>query len=73
MNKARDLRIEMSKQFDYSKHPRMLFLSKNKGINRLHLSVTFQFASSSSINGLDVTKECESMSLIHRHWIHGAM
>ena len=38
--KARDSRFEMSKQFDCSKHLRMLFRLKNMGINRLQLGVT---------------------------------
>ena len=37
----------MSKEFDYSKHLRMLFLSKNMGINRKNLVVTIRFVSSS--------------------------
>ena len=46
--------IEVSKQFDYSKHLRIVFSSKNMGINRLILGVTIGFASSSSINSSDV-------------------
>ena len=49
--KIRDTRIEMSKYFDCLKHPRMLFPSKNIGINRLQLGMTVRFASSSLING----------------------
>ena len=65
----RDLRIEASKQFDYSKHPRLLFLSKNGDINRLNLGMTIQFASSSLINGSDEMLKCESSSLSHVHLI----
>ena len=46
-------RIKTSKQFDNLKYLRILFSSKNKGINRLNLGLTVQFASSSSINGSD--------------------
>ena len=49
---GRTSRIQMSKQFDYSKHQRMFFLSKNMGIKRLNMGMTVQFASS-SINGSD--------------------
>ena len=37
---TRDSRIEVSKQFDYLKHLRMLFPSKNIGINRINFGVT---------------------------------
>ena len=43
----------MSKQLDCSKDPRMLFRLKNIGINRLQLSVTILFVSSSLINNKD--------------------
>ena len=32
--------IDAFKQFNYLKHRRILFLSKNMGINRLNLDVT---------------------------------
>ena len=51
------------------KHPKMLFPSKNKGINRQNLGVTIQFASSSLINGSDAMLECKSMPLSHGRWI----
>ena len=56
----------MSKQFDCSKHLRMIFPSRNKGINRLHLGMTIQFASSSSIKNLDekLIFELSSLSLV---------
>ena len=40
--------IDLSKLFDYSKHPSMFFPSKNKGINRLNLGVFVRFASDGS-------------------------
>ena len=49
----------MSKQFDRSKLQRILFLSKNKDINRLHFGMTIRFASSSTNNGLDKNFGCE--------------
>ena len=58
----------MSKQFDYSKHLRMFFSSKNMGINMLILGVTVQFASSSSINNSIVVHKCESMPLSLGCW-----
>ena len=57
----------MSKQFDCSKHQRMLFLSKNRGIDRLHLGVTIRFVSSSSINSSDAMLGCESSPLSPVH------
>ena len=57
----------MSEEFDCSKHLRMLFRLKNRSINRVNLGVTIQFASSSSINGLDEMLGCEwsRLSLIY--------
>ena len=58
----------MSKQFDYSKHLRTLFPSKNKGMNRLILGLTVRFTSSSSINGSDLTHEYKLMPLSCGRW-----
>ena len=41
----------------------MLFLSKNRDINRLKFGVTFLFAYPSSINGSDEILVCESSPL----------
>ena len=64
---GRTSRIQMSKQFDYSKHQRMFFPSKNMGIKRLNMGMTVQFASSSSINGSDKIfgYEWSSLSQVH--------
>ena len=53
----------MYKYFDCSRLLIMLFPSKIKGISRLHLSVTVQFAFSSSINDSNETLKCESSML----------
>ena len=43
----------------------MLFLSKNRDINRLNLGMSVQFVSSSLIKSSDETLECESSRLSH--------
>ena len=53
----------MSKHFDYSKHSRIYFMSKNMHINRQNLGVAVGFGSSCSINGSDETLGCESLWL----------
>ena len=49
--------------FDYKKHLRMLFTSKNMGINKLNLGMTVWFASSSSLNSSDEMFKYESSLL----------
>ena len=63
--KARDSRIEMSKQFDCSKHSRMVYIVKKYAYKYAKLGVVVRFRSSSSINGSDVKQECELMFLSH--------
>ena len=61
--KERDSSIEVYTSFDYSKHLRILFLSKNKGTNKKNLDITVRFASSSLINVLNIMLEYESMPI----------
>ena len=65
----RDSRIETSKQFNDSKHLRMLFPSNNRSINRLKLGVTVQFFSLSLINSFDEILGCELSPLSRVHQI----
>ena len=55
----------MSKHFDSSKHPRMNYIVKEHVYLYDKLGVAIGFGSSSSINGLDETLGCESLSLSH--------
>ena len=55
----------MSKHFNYSKHPRIHFLSKNICINKQNLGIGVRFGVPSSINGSNETLRCKSLSLSH--------
>ena len=63
MRKARDSRIKMSKQFDYLKYPRMLYIVKEHAYLYTKLGVTVGFGSLSSINNSHETLGCESLLL----------
>ena len=61
--KARNLRIETSKYFEYSKHLRIHYLSKRESINKQNLGMAVRFGVSSLINGSNETPRCELSSL----------
>ena len=57
--------IEMCKQFDYSKHPRMLYIVQEHAYLLAKLGAAVGFGSSCSISGLDEMLGCEFLPLIH--------
>ena len=59
----------MSKKFDYSKHPRIHFLSKRERIDRVKVERSHSIFSSSLINGSDEMSGYESLLLSRIHSI----
>ena len=59
----------MSKQFNYLKYLRMVYIVEEHAYKYVKLGVAILFVSLSLINSSDVMQECELMSLSHGHWI----
>ena len=55
----------MSKKFDYSKHPRMIYIVEEHVYLYAKLAMTIGFGSSSSIQGSDETLGYQSLPLSH--------
>ena len=67
--KARDSRILVSRQFDYSKNPKIIYKVEEHLNLYGKLGVTIGSSFNSSINGFDETQRCESLRLSHGRWI----
>ena len=63
--KERDLRIEMSKEFDYSKHPWMVYIVEEHANLQAKLDMAIGFDSSSSMNSWDERLGSESLPFSH--------